>query len=39
MNHDGVFWGVVIAVPASALVVGWLLFMLYRNATKSNDKQ
>ena len=39
MNHDGVFWSVVIAVPGSALVVGWLLYMLYRNATKGNNKQ
>jgi hypothetical protein len=39
MNHDGVFWSVIIAVAGSALVVAWLLFMLYRNATKSNDKQ
>lgn len=39
MNHDAVFWGVVIGVAASAAVVGWLLFMLYRNATKSKGSQ
>ncbi len=39
MNHDGVFWSVVIAVAGSALVVVWLLYVLYRNATKSEDKQ
>jgi hypothetical protein len=39
MNHDGVFWSVVIAVAGSALVVGWLFYMLYRNATKSKDNQ
>ncbi len=39
MNHDGVFWGVIFAVTGSALVVAWLFYMLYRNATKSKDNQ
>ncbi len=39
MNHDSVFWSVVIGVIGSAAVVGWLLFMAYRNATKSQDKK
>lgn len=38
MNHDSVFWGVIISVAGSALVVAWLLYVLYRNATKSKDK-
>jgi len=38
MNHDMVFWGVIIAVAGSALVAVWLLYMTYRNATKSKDK-
>ncbi len=37
MGHDAVFWGVIAAVSGSAAVVGWLFFMVYRNATK--DKQ
>jgi hypothetical protein len=35
MNHDAVFYGVVICVGLSAVVVGWLLYVLYRNANKS----
>ncbi len=34
MNHDAVFWGVIISVVGSAVVVAWLLYMVYRNATK-----
>jgi hypothetical protein len=34
MNHDMVFWGVIIGVAGSAAALAWLLFMLYRNATK-----
>ncbi len=37
MGHDMVFWGVIISVAGSAAVVIWLLYMLYRNATKSKD--
>jgi len=39
MNHDSVFWGVIIGVIGSAAVVGWLLFMAYRNATKGKDNK
>ena len=39
MNHDGVFWGVIISVAGSALVVAWLLYVVYRNATKGDDKK
>jgi preprotein translocase subunit SecF len=39
MNHDMVFWGVIIGVASSALVVVWLLYMLYKNATKSKNNQ
>jgi len=39
MNHDAVFWGVIIGVACSASVVVWLLYVLYRNATKSKDSQ
>jgi hypothetical protein len=37
MGHDMVFWGVIISVVGSAAVVGWLFYMLYRNATISKD--
>lgn len=39
MNHDSVFWSVVIGVAGSAAVVAWLLYMAYRNATKGQDKK
>lgn len=39
MNHDAVFWGVIICVVGAAAVVGWLLFMVYRNATRGNESQ
>ena len=39
MNHDAVFWGVIISVAGSAIVAAWLLFMAFRNATKNKDKQ
>lgn len=38
MNHDMVFWGVIITVAGSAVVVGWLFYMAYRNATKGDKK-
>jgi hypothetical protein len=39
MNHDAVFWGVIISVAGSAAALVWLLYVLYRNATKSKDNQ
>ena len=40
MNHDMVFWGVIIGVAGSAAALVWLLYLLYRNATKqSKDSQ
>jgi hypothetical protein len=39
MNHDAVFWGVIIGVTCSAAVVAWLFYVLYRNATKDEDDQ
>ncbi len=39
MNHDAVFWGVIIGVASSASVVAWLLYVVYRNATKNKDSQ
>ncbi len=34
MNHDMVFWGVIIAVAGAFCVVAWLFYMIYRNAIK-----
>jgi hypothetical protein len=34
-THDMVFWGVIISFGGAALVLVWLLFMLWRNM---NDK-
>ncbi len=39
MNHDMVFWGVIICVVGAAAVTGWLFYMLYRNATKDQGKK
>jgi hypothetical protein len=39
MNHDMVFWSVVICVAGASAVVGWLLFMAFRNATKDQGKK
>ncbi len=38
-SHDMVFWGVIISVAGSAAVVAWLFFMVYRNATKDQNKK
>ncbi len=34
MNHDAVFWGVIVAVVGSAASLVWLLYVLYRNMNK-----
>lgn len=39
MNHDAVFWGVIVAVSGSAAALSWLLYVLYKNATKGKDSQ
>jgi hypothetical protein len=39
MNHDMVFWGVIISVAGSAAVMGWLFWVVYRNATKDKNKK
>lgn len=36
MSRDFVFWGLMIGTAGAFSVVGWLLFMLWRNANKSN---
>ncbi len=36
-NHDAVFWGVVICVAGAAAVMGWLFFVIARNAMKKKD--
>jgi hypothetical protein len=37
MNHDMVFWGVIVAVAGSALVVSWLLYLIYKKSSKGNQ--
>jgi hypothetical protein len=39
MNHDMVFWAVIICVAGAAAVTGWLFYMLYRNANKDQGKK
>ena len=34
MKQDVVFWGVIISVAGAFTVMAWLLYMIYRNATK-----
>jgi len=36
MNHDTVFWGVIISVAGAFTVMAGLLYMIYRNATKGD---
>lgn len=36
MNQDAVFWGVVISVVGAFAVMVWLLYVIYRNATKGD---
>jgi len=36
MNQDMVFWGVIISVAGSFAVMAWLLYVIYRNATKGD---
>jgi len=38
MNHDAVFWGVIISVVGAICVGLWLLYVIYRNATKNTKK-
>ncbi len=39
MNHDMVFWGVIVCVAGSFLVPAWLLLRAYMKATKDQDKK
>jgi len=36
MSHDRVFWGVIISVAGAFAVMAWLLYVIYRNATKGD---
>jgi hypothetical protein len=38
MNHDMVFWSVIVCVVGAAAVMGWLFWVAYRNATKDPKK-
>jgi hypothetical protein len=39
MNHDAVFWSVVICIAGAVLVPAWLLLNAYLKATKDQDKK
>lgn len=39
MNHDAVYYAMIITVAGASIVVGWLLYVAYRNATKNKDKK
>jgi hypothetical protein len=39
MNHDMVFWSVIVCVAGSFLIPAWLLLRAYLNATKDKDKK
>jgi hypothetical protein len=39
MNHDMVFWSVIICVAASFLIPAWLLLKTYLNAIKDKDEK
>lgn len=39
MNHDMVFWAVIICVAGSFLVPAFLFWRAYTNATKDKDKK
>ena len=36
MKQDMVFWGVIIGVTGAFAVMTWLLYVIYRNATKGD---
>jgi hypothetical protein len=36
MNQDAVFFGVIISVAGAFAVMAWLLYVIYRNATKGD---
>lgn len=36
MNQDVVFWGVIVSVAGAFGVMAWLLYVIYRNATKGD---
>ncbi len=38
MNHDTVFWSVIIALAGSVIVPVWLFLKAYLNAIKDKDK-
>jgi len=34
MNHDAVFYGVIICIAGAFSVAAWLLYVIYRNTIK-----
>lgn len=39
MNHGMVFWGVIISVTGAFLVMVWLFYVIYRNATRDDKSK
>jgi hypothetical protein len=39
MNHDMVFWSMIVCIAIAALVPTWLLLNAYLKATKDKDKK
>lgn len=39
MNHDMVFWSVIITVTLAFLIPAWLLLKTYLNAIKDKDQK
>ncbi len=39
MNHDMVFWSVIISVAGSFLIPAWLFLRAYLNAIKEKDSE
>jgi hypothetical protein len=39
MNHDMVFWSVVVCIAGAFLIPAWLLLNAYLKATKDQDKK
>ena len=37
MNHDAVFYGVIICVAGAAAVAGYLLYVIYKKATAGEN--
>lgn len=39
MGNDWIVWGVVIAIVGTLVVIGWLAYIIVRNATQNTEAQ